>query len=230
MLGSIMALALSVSAHAAPVTFQLLDHPNGVIEDDFGSYGLRLDVGAPAARTFSVEDGPADVTLTVNDAAGRAFIVGTIHNDGSGDVGDPPASTFQVVQVFDIITMDPGSDGFEANAGLLYLLNDASFTDMADMVALVNTNYDALVAGTYDFGFAEAFRYEAKRQGGTGAAFSFLPDGHRLAGDDSSYVGRGWFNANGTNDWLVRAVQTPEPGTLLLLGAGMLLLARRRAS
>jgi len=52
-------------------------------------------------------------------------------------------------------------------------------------------------------------------------AFRFLADGHRLP-DDYTIVGRGWFDKDGTNDWIVTAQRVPEPATLFLLGPGLL--------
>ena len=56
-------------------------------------------------------------------------------------------------------------------------------------------------------------------QNGSGFVFVFLADGHRIDGDSDTPVGRGWLQGSGTNDWLV---MVPEPGTLFLLGSGLL--------
>lgn len=64
---------------------------------------------------------------------------------------------------------------------------------------------------------------------GSGIVFSFLADGFRLSGDDDTAVGRGWLLPQGsTDDWLVRAVPVPEPGTAMLMVLGLAGLASRR--
>jgi hypothetical protein len=66
-------------------------------------------------------------------------------------------------------------------------------------------------------------------QDGSGIAFRFLADGHRLPGDNDTAVGRGWLlPPNSTDDWLVRAVLIPEPASLALFASGGLLLLRRK--
>jgi len=67
-------------------------------------------------------------------------------------------------------------------------------------------------------------------QDGTGSAFDFLADGHRLGshsgyGGSQAAVGRGWLTGAGTNDWLVLATPVPEPGTALLFGLGLAFLS-----
>lgn len=64
---------------------------------------------------------------------------------------------------------------------------------------------------------------------GSGFVFEFLADGHRISGDNDSPVGRGWLlPPSSTDDWLVRAVLIPEPGTAILFGLGLMGLATQR--
>ncbi len=59
-------------------------------------------------------------------------------------------------------------------------------------------------------------------QDGSGLVFRFLADGHRIAGDSDSAVGRGWLlPPNSTDDWLVRAELIPEPTSALLLSLAL---------
>jgi len=59
------------------------------------------------------------------------------------------------------------------------------------------------------------------QKNGTGSAFDFLADGHRMP-DSSTVVGRGWIVPANTDDWLVTAVQVPVPATIGLLGVGLI--------
>ena len=70
-------------------------------------------------------------------------------------------------------------------------------------------------------------------QNGDGDAFIFRPDGHRLDGDNSTWVGRGWLLPPGsTDDFLFAAAPIPEPGAAILYATGLLVvgssIARRR--
>ena len=66
-------------------------------------------------------------------------------------------------------------------------------------------------------------------QNNSGSAFDFLADGHRIPGDSTTAVGRGWLlPPNSVDDWLIRGELIPEPATLALVSLGGLMIARRR--
>ena len=65
---------------------------------------------------------------------------------------------------------------------------------------------------------------------GTGNVFEFLADGHRIDGDSDTPVGRGWLlPPDSTDDWIVRAVLVPEPGTAWLVCTGLIGLSAYRS-
>lgn len=59
--------------------------------------------------------------------------------------------------------------------------------------------------------------------------FEFDNDGHRLDGDPGvGWVGRGWLDGHGTNDFLVTATVVPVPAAFWMFGAGLITLLRLR--
>lgn len=133
------------------------------------------------------------------DGGATASITGSLWNNQLSEM-------WTVDYTLSGVTAAPLDEGFSATAGS-GLLTDPL---LADYVMTGNTN-------------------------GSGSVFDFLADGHRLGGwpafgDVDTAVGRGWLLPPGsTDDWLVRAVVIPEPGTGLLLGLGLLGLSSRRS-
>ena len=65
---------------------------------------------------------------------------------------------------------------------------------------------------------------------GAGNVFEFLADGHRIEADSDTPVGRGWLlPPDSVDDWIVRAVLVPEPGTASLVCVGLIGLSAYRS-
>ncbi|MEZ6241886.1 MAG: hypothetical protein R3B57_02485 [Phycisphaerales bacterium] len=212
-IGALAAIALGAGAANADVVaqFQMHDHPDGDVNPP--PYGLRVDNLFDAGRinTFSI-DHFGDSIITINDDGGNLSIhmEGTLY--GGRDGGEMPVTPEAYTYAFDFI------EGVEAYNGGWRVVGtpdaNGGFLDQ------VNGDFYATFGAKAD---------------DNGISFIFAPDGHRLPGDDSSWVGRGWVMADGvqrtgyTQDWLFTADVVPAPGTLALaLGGGVLTMPRRR--
>ncbi len=210
---AISAATMAASAGGLTITqFQLSDHPAG--GENPPPYGLRLDgiLGA-GVHTLSI-DFHNDTVLTVTDNGGAIDIniSGTLYGgevDGLG--GYVSAASYALDFNYSMNVADVGNgwdvNGFDAS-------NGGTVTNM-------DTN-----AVTQLYGM----------DNNLGLVFAFLADGHRLDGDNTTWVGRGWITdqsdgtdpAAGTKDWLFKGELIPTPSSFALLGLGGLVASRRR--
>ncbi len=187
----------------APVpagTYILGDHPDGAL---FVSPNTSGPNGPYGLRVDSLPGEPGP-TFSVEQGGAEVLL--------SWDGGSTATITGQVrhnltLELWDVehvltgVVADPGGMGFRATGG----------------------------TGNLSLNGVEQTSWEGK-QDGSGFAFLFLGDGHRLDGDNDSTVGRGWLNLDGTNDWLVTASPVPSPSAFILFGTGLggLVLLRYR--
>ncbi|MFK7759662.1 MAG: PEP-CTERM sorting domain-containing protein [Phycisphaerales bacterium] len=207
------AATLSASAGGLVIAqYELSDHPDANLNPP--PYGMRLDnvIGAGAA-TLSF-DFHGDSLLTVTDNGGDLSIniSGTMFGgvvDGMG--GYVSATSYAVDFNYGALVNNFGG-GWAVNG-----------VDAANTGTVTNLDTN------------EVFTLNTTTIG-DGTAFAFLPDGHRLDGDDSTFVGRGWMTEEtdgtdplgGTRDWIFTATKVPAPSSVALLGLGGLVATRRR--
>lgn len=211
------ALVFAASAPAAQIYFLLGDHADGALykaaPGPDTAYGLRLDDqgGTYSAGTNLLgHGGPLYLTYNDTDLTQGARIFGLV--DRNSDAGEG----VDFLVEYAITGLSAWNGGWRADGG------SGTATEQGACVVCEVLNLTGLQGSA-----GEA----------NGYAFIWNNDGHRLAGDSTSWVGRGWLNGTGTNDWLVTGVPTPpppgeevpEPATvsLMLLGLGAL-VARRK--
>ena len=213
-------LCMGTTCEAAVIRiFSLTNHPDGNIAPP--TYGLRLDgvlTGDISDRTTFSFDESGDVELTVTDATmdGGGItieITGTVFGgvvDTANDVYMNPMQ-YTIDFTYEANVIDSGG-GWKVtgidNTSNIGTLTKVGSNDPDDLFTIVDDDNNS---------------------------FLFKPDGHRLSGDSSTWVGRGWLttnlngnNVSGTQDWLFVGQEIPEPGTLALLGLGATMLIRRR--
>lgn len=148
-------------------------------------------------------DGISTARLSVDTTSVAASISGTVIENSATD---DAVAAWTLSYVFSGITL-VGTDGeFTATGGTGTLMEIGGSLDIINLVG--------------------------KQKAFTGIAFSFLNDGFRLP-VNSGFVGRGWIDKPGTNDFLLTATVVPLPPAALLFGsalAGMGFLSRRRKS
>ena len=203
------ASTFAASAGTVYTNFDLFDHPGGAINPQ--AYGLRLDgFGGDLRTTFSFENGAGDSTvrLTVVDdgMSTRVHISGVI--TGNSASGGTAFGTYMIDVWYDVGTSAEGYEAAHATAG----------SSVGGITGLSTTGASPLADGE----FMELF----SMSDGSGT-FRFFDDGHRLDGDDSTWVGRGWVDPNssgstGVNDFLFTGVYVVPLPTAALAGFGML--------
>ena len=122
-------------------------------------------------------------------------------------------------------TLNENSNGGNGGAGAIWTVNYV----LTGVTAVGTQGFVATAAsGT----LTDPFNVDTILTGlpnGSGNAFEFLADGHRISGDIDTPVGRGWLVPPGTvDDWIVRAVPEPATGALVSLGLIGLAIFRRR--
>ncbi len=131
---------------------------------------------------------------------------------------------------------DGGTYSVSSNGAFVTLTYDA-LGGTAFIEGTVSSNADGtLSAVDYTFTELTAFGDGFTATGGSGSlgvfdldgklnddgfATIFAFDGHRIDGDDSTGVLRGWLIGGGTNDWLVRVAVIPLPAALPLFVTGL---------
>ncbi|MEE9212326.1 MAG: PEP-CTERM sorting domain-containing protein [Phycisphaeraceae bacterium] len=201
--------------------FELFDHPPAA--QDPTPHGVRLDnlfliAGLPEAgggvTTFSL-DHFNDTHLTVTDT-GSGFeihITGTVY--GGEDLGS--------------------SYGFGEGAYALdftYSVNVEAEDDGWEVEPPSATNSGTLTALANNSGVPNGTVFDLYERQAQGRHFKFEPKGHRFGNADSTWVGRGGLTTNADGSDAGRPMEflfvgVPEPGTSVLLGAGLLAAACR---
>ena len=161
-----------------------------------------------------------DTTLKIFDNAGdleiriEGTIFGGVHDGMGGYVGGGQAYAIDFTYATDVNTT---ASGYKV-LGVNNVLNTGTLTAL-DAMGMPESGPESVFTVTDD----------------DNNSFIFQSDGHRLAGDSSSWVGRGWLtmddsgaNTGGTQDWLFTATVIPAPGAAALFALGLGVATRRR--
>lgn len=212
-MGVIGAASALANAGVAEVVamFDLHDHPDGSAAQPY--YGLRLDnIGAPGTMTLSMAM-HSNTTLSVIEEDGQFSIriQGTLHG---GQVSSN-----------EYVSSNDYSIDFTYGANVIQTANGYRVDGFTTLNSGTLTNLDTEQE-------IELFGKPNMQ----GLAFTFQADGHRMSGDSTTWVGRGWLTDEsdgsapgaGSQDWLFYATEVPTPGGSLLLACSGLVIARRR--
>lgn len=171
-------------------------------------YGLRLD-SAPDDHRFFSFDASSTAQLFYDDVAGIARIVGTVEeNDGAGTFEDVWSIGYEMTGVTNYGAVGNGYFSASGGVGFVERVSDG-----------------------------KRITFTGKQLPGVPIAFQFIGDGHRISGDTTTPVGRGWVMVDGApmpgpgqdNDFLVIGTPAGSPGggipSVPVPAAGLLLLA-----
>lgn len=195
-------VATAVASLSSAATFKLSDHPDGNAQPPI--YGLRLDglFGGSGDVTFSF-DTAQGVFLTV--AGGQITISGVVELVETSGSSPALGTLFDVNFTYrDNVAAD--STGWVVDPGDPD--NNGTLVSQSDPT-LAFTLIDAPT---------------------TGNSFDFHPDGQRITGDSSTWVGDGWLDVfdsagnqvNGSpQDWLFTGTLIPLPSAAGLAFAGL---------
>lgn len=205
-LGITLLFATTASNAAAVlpnITYTLGDHPDASLQNlpDI-TYGLRVD----SISTFGIGGDATNAAKTFSTTQETASVSLLWDNMGDSD------NTNDVATITGQLSRNSDNS-----------IWDVSYT-LTDIIAAADGFKAETGSGTISNG-SDVFNIQGQ-QDNNGYIFLALGDGHRLSGDYSSEVGRGWIepqagSANTTDDWLVTLTPVPVPAALPLLFSGL---------
>ncbi len=224
-------------------SYILNDHPGG--SENPPPYGLRLDglAGTTGVVTFSF-DGESNSDVSDPGFEWKQMRLdyydnGDVHIFGNIYGGEVNESSREYEGNFGTFELDYWYYGATEDG-------DKLTADVGSSNGAGDFNGGSLTAIDIDNGSftnSDSFSLIDKAKSGTTQSFLFDSDGHRLTGDSTTFVGRGWHrfatssdgnsNASGYRDFLFTANAVPEPTTLVvwsMLGLGCIGVSRRRKS
>lgn len=199
-LGVFLSIA-ALSAQATTVTYILGDHEDGALYDGFSASGAT----GPYGLRFDAIDPP--------NGNGPTFSVGN-NLGGNGGLlllSWDDANLAAGATISGSMYRNDTGDVWSVTYNLTGLVGDGNGGWTA-------TGGTGLLNGTIDL---------IGKPDDHGHAFIFANDGHRLAGD-TGWVGRGWFEGDGSNDFLVTATVVPVPAAVWLFGSALVGLGWQR--
>ncbi len=193
-----MLIAFSTATFASPISFLIGNHSDGGLYD-----------GSTNPYGLRLDD--TDQTFTVGDNLTGSFVGASLSL-----TFDPANLAAGAILTGSIIDNATG-----VFWDVSYSMSDLSAAPDGGFIAQTGSGMLTEQGGSGSFNFVPA-------AAGAGA-FIFDNDGHRLSGDPGTgWVGRGWFDGTGANDFLITGTQemapVPLPGAIWMMGAGLLSL------